>query len=81
MTGFWLRRERGLFAAAVRLRKAGLKWPLNMPNRTIVLIVQILLLIGASPAWPHSKSWGYYSSGGLGQVAVFVPILVLISRI
>ena len=52
-----------------------------MTSGTIVLIVLILLLIGAFPAWPHSKSWGYYPSGGLGLVVVVVLILVLIGRI
>ena len=53
----------------------------SMTSGTIVLIVLILLLIGAFPAWPHSKSWGYYPSGGLGLVVVVVLILVLIGRI
>jgi len=34
--------------------------------RTILLIVLVLLLIGALPAWPYSTGWGYYPSGGLG---------------
>ncbi|HMV37962.1 DUF3309 family protein [Plasticicumulans sp.] len=48
---------------------------------TILLIVLILLLIGAIPAWPHSRDWGYYPSGGLGLVVVVVIILVLMGRI
>jgi hypothetical protein len=48
---------------------------------TILLIVLILLLIGAFPSWPHSKSWGYGPSGGLGLVAVILLILVLTGRI
>ena len=48
---------------------------------TILLIVFVLLLIGAIPAWPHSRSWGYGPSGGLGLVLVIVLILVLSGRI
>jgi hypothetical protein len=48
---------------------------------TILLIVLILLLIGAFPTWPHSKSWGYAPTGGLGLVVVIVLILVLTGRI
>jgi hypothetical protein len=48
---------------------------------TILLIVLILLLLGAVPAWPHSRSWGYYPSGGLGLILMIVLILVLLGRI
>jgi hypothetical protein len=48
---------------------------------TVLLIVLILLLLGAVPAWPHSRAWGYYPSGGLGLVLVIVLILVLLGRI
>ena len=48
---------------------------------TILLIVLILLLIGAVPAWPYSRGWGYYPSGGLGLVLVIVIILLLMGRI
>ena len=48
---------------------------------TIVIIVLILLLLGALPAWPHSRSWGYYPSSGLGIIAVIVIILLLMHRI
>ena len=47
----------------------------------ILLVILVLLLLGALPAWPHSRSWGYYPSGGLGTVLVVVLILVLIGRI
>lgn len=52
-----------------------------MPLGTILLIVLLLLLIGALPTWPHSRSWGYYPSGGLGLVLVIVLILVLLGQI
>jgi hypothetical protein len=48
---------------------------------TILLIVLILFLVGALPTWPHSKSWGYYPSGGLGLVVLILLILLLLGRI
>ncbi len=48
---------------------------------TILLIVLILLLIGALPAWPHSRGWGYYPSGGLGLVVIILLILLLMGYI
>jgi hypothetical protein len=48
---------------------------------TILLIILILLLIGALPTWPHSRSWGYYPTGGLGLILVIILILVLLGRI
>lgn len=48
---------------------------------TILLIVVILMLIGAIPAWPHSRSWGYGPSGGLGLILVILLILFLLGRI
>lgn len=48
---------------------------------SILLIVLILMLLGALPAWPHSKDWGYYPSGGLGLLVVVLLALVLLGRI
>lgn len=48
---------------------------------TILLIVLVLLLIGAIPAWPHSRGWGYGPVGGLGLVALIVLVLLLLGRI
>ena len=48
---------------------------------TILLIILILFLIGAFPAWPHSRGWGYFPSGGIGLVLLIVLILVLLGRI
>jgi hypothetical protein len=45
---------------------------------TILLILLILLLLGAVPAWPHSRSWGYAPTGGLGLILIIVLILVLL---
>ena len=47
---------------------------------TILLIVLILLLFGALPSWPYSRSWGYYPSSGLGLVLIIVLVLVLMGR-
>ncbi|MFP6863804.1 DUF3309 family protein [Pseudomonas sp.] len=48
---------------------------------TILLIVLVLLLIGAIPAWPHSKSWGYGPTGGLGVVIIVLVVLLVMGRI
>lgn len=48
---------------------------------TILLIVVVLLLIGAIPSWPHSRSWGYGPSGGLGLVVVVLIVLLLMGRL
>lgn len=48
---------------------------------TILLIVLVLLLIGALPSWPYSRSWGYAPSGLLTLVVVVVVILAVIGRI
>ena len=44
---------------------------------TILLIILILLLVGALPAWPYSTGWGYWPSGGLGLILLIVIILAL----
>ena len=48
---------------------------------TIVLILVILMLVGALPTWPHSRSWGYYPSSGLGLVLFILLILFLLNRL
>ena len=48
---------------------------------TILLIVLVLLLVGVLPAWPYSRKWGFFPSGGLGLVVVILLILVLTKRI
>jgi hypothetical protein len=48
---------------------------------TILLIVLIFMLLGALPTWPHSRSWGYYPSGGLGLLVVVLVVLLLLGRI
>lgn len=48
---------------------------------TIALVVLVLMLIGAIPTWPHSRSWGYYPAGGLGLVAIILLVLLLLGRL
>jgi hypothetical protein len=48
---------------------------------TILIVVLILMLLGALPTWPHSRSWGYYPSGGLGLVLLILIILLLLGQI
>jgi hypothetical protein len=48
---------------------------------TILLIILVLLLIGALPAWPYSTSWGYFPSGGLGLVLIVLLVLVVTGRL
>lgn len=48
---------------------------------TILLVILILMLLGAFPAWPHSRNWGYGPSGGLGLVVLILVILLLMGRL
>jgi hypothetical protein len=48
---------------------------------TILLVILILALIGALPAWPYSSGWGYYPSSGLGLVVIILVVLLLLGRI
>ena len=52
-----------------------------MPISTLVIVVLILVLIGAVPAWPHSRSWGYGPSGIVGVVLVVILVLLLMGRL
>jgi len=47
---------------------------------TILLVILVLMVLGALPAWPYSRSWGYYPSGGLGLVVVVLLVLLLSGR-
>jgi Protein of unknown function (DUF3309) len=48
---------------------------------TVLIVLLVLLLIGALPAWPYSSGWGYFPSGGLGLVVLIVLILALTGRL
>jgi hypothetical protein len=48
---------------------------------TVLVVLLVLLLLGALPTWPHSRSWGYYPSGGLGLVLIILVVLLLLGKI
>ena len=48
---------------------------------TILIIILVLMLLGAVPAWPHSRSWGYYPSGGIGILFLILLVLLLTNRV
>jgi len=48
---------------------------------TILIIVLALMLLGALPAWPHSRNWSYYPSGGLGLLLLVLIVLMLVGRV
>jgi hypothetical protein len=48
---------------------------------TILLVILILMLLGAIPAWPHSRSWGYGPSGALGLIVLIIVLLALTGRL
>ena len=48
---------------------------------TILIIILILILLGAFPAWPHSRGWGYGPSGVVGLILVILLILLLLGKI
>jgi hypothetical protein len=48
---------------------------------TILLIIVVLMVIGALPNWPHSRSWGYGPSGGIGVILSILIILLLMGRL
>ena len=47
----------------------------------LLLIILVLVIVGALPTWPHSRSWGYYPSGGLGVILLILLLLLLLGRI
>jgi hypothetical protein len=52
-----------------------------MSTGTILLIILVLILLGVIPTWPHSRSWGYAPSGGIGLILLVLLILVLLGKI
>jgi hypothetical protein len=48
---------------------------------TILIVILVLMLLGAIPAWPHSRGWGYAPSGGLGLILLILLILLLTGRL
>ncbi|MCD2450388.1 DUF3309 domain-containing protein [Methylicorpusculum oleiharenae] len=52
-----------------------------MSTGTILLIILVLILLGVFPAWPHSRSWGYGPTGGIGLILLILLVLVLLGKI
>lgn len=52
-----------------------------MSSSLLLTVILIVLLLGALPAWPYSRGWGYAPSGGLGLVLVILLVLALLGRI
>ncbi|HZN49336.1 MAG TPA: DUF3309 family protein [Methylomirabilota bacterium] len=48
---------------------------------TVLIVILVLALVGALPAWPYSTGWGYYPSGGLGIILLVVLVLLLTGRV
>ena len=48
---------------------------------TVLIVLLVLMLLGVIPTWPHSRSWGYGPSGGLGLVLLIVLVLLLAGRL
>jgi len=48
---------------------------------TVLIVILVLALLGVLPRWSHSRSWGYYPTGGLGLVLLIVVVLLLMGRI
>jgi hypothetical protein len=48
---------------------------------TILLVIVVLLLLGALPAWPYSRAWGYGPTGGLSLVLIVLLLLVMSGRL
>lgn len=45
---------------------------------TVLIVILILLLIGAVPAYGNRADWGPYPVGGLGLLIVIILILILL---
>jgi hypothetical protein len=52
-----------------------------MSTGALILLILVILLIVGLPTWPHSRSWGYYPSGGIGLIVLILIILLLLGRI
>jgi len=52
-----------------------------MTLSSILIILLIVFLVGTLPAWPHSRDWGYWPSGGIGTILTVIIILALLGRL
>jgi len=73
--------SRTALPASIDAGRRPLKELQSMSLGLILLIIVVLLLVGAIPAWPHSRGWGYAPSGGLGLVLVILIVLLVLGRI
>ncbi|MHC1765712.1 MAG: DUF3309 family protein [Verrucomicrobiia bacterium] len=48
---------------------------------TVLVVLLVLMLLGSLPTWSHSRSWGYYPSGGIGLVLLVLVVLLLVGRV
>ena len=48
---------------------------------TLLLVILILMLVGATPRWSHSRNWGYGPSGGLSLIVLILVILLVSGRL
>jgi hypothetical protein len=71
----------GTFSAPARHLPEKFTKETTLMLSTILIVLLILMLIGALPAWPHSAGWGYGPGGGLGLILIIVVILALMGRI
>ena len=64
-------------------RLSGLIWlhERNIMLGAVLLVLLTLMLLGALPTWPHSRSWGFYPSGGLGLLLAILLVLLLLGRL
>jgi hypothetical protein len=46
----------------------------------LLIILLLLLMVGAVPRWPHSRSWGYYPSGTIGIIVIILLIMLMLGR-
>jgi hypothetical protein len=48
---------------------------------TVLVVLLVLMLVGALPAWPHSRNWGYGPTGGVGVLLAVLVVLLLVGII
>ena len=73
-------RNQGRQSAKLASRRSSSKGN-SMSLVTILIVVLVLMLVGAIPSWPHSKSWGYGPSGGLGLLLLILLVLLVMGKI
>lgn len=60
---------------------SNIRQALEVPLITILIVILVLMLIGALPSWPHSRSWGYRPVGGLGLILIIILILYMLGYV